>query len=43
MPGYNLHFDKGEFIYNDFEGKKVEFVPFELDLHAPSPHTIDGK
>lgn len=33
----------GTFLHSDHEGALRSFVPFELDIHTPSEHTVDGK
>ena len=43
MPNYQVSVSEGEFILNQFNGKKQLFKPIQMHLHAPSEHTIDGR
>lgn len=43
MPNYQMNLSEGEYILNLPNGKLQHFKPMQIDLHAPSEHTIEGR
>ena len=43
VPGYHIPVTDGEFILNLHDGKKQIFKPFDMHIHCPSEHSLNGK